>query len=107
MLDNLLTDEPLRIISRGRVRFTYRIDKARVEALGLWEWASWVELLGGRSLRFEVSKNGNVRVTERIGDDDRRLEGYPRIFVEALLHDTALQGTLANAIDMATGSRSW
>lgn len=116
MYDNLLTNEPLRRISRGRVRFTYRIDKARLEELGLQASNTddvhaalqrWFTMAGGGSYRFEVTKTGRVRVTARVGDDDEYLRTMPKVLQECLLHDTQLQGTLTNAITLATESGAY
>lgn len=103
MLDNFLTDTPLRTMSRGRVRFTYRVDKDRIEKYDLP--GNWFDLFGGRSYRFEVTKTGKVRVTERMGDDDRHLSEIPQQLAHALLKDRELQGTLINAVATATGER--
>lgn len=110
MYDNLLTNKPLRRMSRGRVRFTYRIDKARLEHLGLYNntrglfaaLEHWIFRFSSASFRFEVTKTGSVRVTQRNDDDDNYLDSLPNVLQQCLLHDTDLQGTLTNAIATAT-----
>jgi len=101
---NHLNGDYLRPMSRGRVRFTYRVTPQRANELRLWSNAiDWTtEIDGGTSYRFEVTKQGRVRVTRRNGDDDVTLLHYPYELVNFMLHDTALQGTLTNAIELAT-----
>jgi hypothetical protein len=99
-----INSENLRRISRGRVRFTYRVTPARASVLGVDSdhLDGFTRLHNGTSYRFEVSKTGRVRLTRRQGDADVHLDHYPHELVAMLLHDVDLQATLTNAIEMAT-----